>query len=220
MKRIIVPLLIGVVGVAILVSLGAWQVRRLAWKEDMLARIEAQIGADPVPLFSQPLEEYQAVTAEGTITGEEAHVLASVKGRGAVFRIVAAFETEGRRVLLDRGWVPEAEKDADRPQVEARIVGNFRTVEESDGFTPEPDLEENYWFARDVDRLAEVLDTEPILIVLRATSEDDPPVTPWPVGTEGIPNDHLNYAITWFSLAVVWAGMTGLWLWRITRRAV
>lgn len=218
MKRLIVPLLIGVVGTAILIGLGVWQVQRLAWKEGMLARIEAQIGADPLPLFSGPLEEYEAVEATGRFTGEEAHILASVKNRGAVFRIVTAFETDGRRVLVDRGWVPESEKEAERPPVAARIVGNFRTVDETDSFTPNPDLEENYWFARDVPKLAEALDTLPILIVLRATSEEDPPVTPWPVGTEGIPNDHLNYAITWFSLAVVWAGMTGLWLWRITRR--
>ncbi len=218
MRRFLVPLTFGIAGCAILVMLGIWQVNRLAEKEAMLARIEAQIVADPVPLFSGPLEEYQAVSAEGTITGEEAHVLTSIRNRGAAFRIVSVFETGGRRVLLDRGIVDSADKDAARPQVTARIVGNYRNVEETDSFTPEPDLANRYWFARDVPAMAAALDAEPILIVLRATSETDPPATPMPVGTEGIPNDHLNYAITWFSLALAWAGMTGLWLWRIARR--
>lgn len=216
MGRFIVPLLIGVAGVAILVTLGVWQVQRLGEKQALLAQIAAQIDAPPVALSSGPLEEYQAVTAEGRITGEEAHVLTSIRN-GAGFRIVSAFETGGRRVLLDRGVVPAAEKDAERPPVDVRITGNFRNVEESDSFTPDPDLERNYWFARDVPALAEALGTEPILIVLRTTSEVDPPVTAMPIGTEGIRNDHLNYAITWFSMALVWAGMTGLWLWRIGR---
>ncbi|WP_425052001.1 SURF1 family protein [Psychromarinibacter sp. S121] len=219
MKKFLAPLLIGVIGCAILLSLGVWQVKRLAWKETMLSRIEQQIVGDPVPLFAGPLEEYQAVEATGTITGEEAHVLTAVKNIGAVFRIVSVFETEGRRILLDRGYVPETEKTADRPPVEdVRIIGNFRTVQESDRFTPEPDRDTNFWFARDVPKLAEALDAEPILVVLRESDEQDPPVTPWPVGTEGIPNDHLNYAITWFMMAAAWAGMTGLWLWRINRR--
>ena len=219
MKRYLAPLLIGCIGCAILLSLGVWQVQRLAWKEAMLSRIESQIAGDPVPLFAGPLEEYQAVEATGTITNEEAHVLTAVKNIGAVFRIVSVFETDGRRILLDRGFVPETDKTADRPPVEdVRIVGNFRTVEESDSFTPEPDLDTNYWFARDVPRLAEALGTEPILVVLRESDEASAPVTPWPVGTEGIPNNHLNYAITWFLLAAVWAGMTALWLWRINRR--
>jgi surfeit locus 1 family protein len=218
MRRLFLPLLFGLTGVAILVGLGTWQVQRLAWKSAILAEIEAQIAADPVPLLSGPLEQFQAVEAEGLITGEEAHVLTSVQGMGAAFRIVSAFETGGRRVLLDRGAVPVAEKDAPRPPVEARITGNFRTVQETDSFTPEPDLARNYWFARDVPAMAAALDTEPLLVILRTTSETDPPVTPQPVNTAGIANNHLQYALTWFSLALAWAGMTGLWLWRITRR--
>ena len=58
------------------------------------------------------------------------------------------------------------------------------------------------------------------MIIARELSVSDAPVTPLPVDTSGIPNDHLNYAITWFSLAVVWLGMTGFLLWRITRRSI
>lgn len=218
MKRYIGALLLGVTGCAVLMALGLWQTQRLAWKEAMLAEIGAQIAAEPVPLFSQPLDEFQAVTAEGRIQGPEAHVLTSRPPEGAGFRVIAVFETGGRRILLDRGFVPQTEKTAERPAAEARITANFRTVDEKDGFTPEPDLATNYWFARDVPALAEVLGTEPILLILRKTSEADPPVRPWPVDTSGIPNDHLEYAVTWFSLALVWAGMTAFLLWRIRAR--
>lgn len=81
-----------------------------------------------------------------------------------------------------------------------------------DSFTPEPDKSNNIWFARDVPKMAAALGTEPVLLI--AKSKTDPNVVPLPVDTEGIPNDHLQYAITWFSLALIWAAMTGFFLWR------
>ena len=62
--------------------------------------------------------------------------------------------------------------------------------------------------AGDVPALAEALGTEPVMIVLRGARDTELPVNPWPVDTSGIPNDHLQYAITWFSLAAVWSAMT------------
>ncbi len=218
MRRYLVPLIFGAGGVAILVSLGIWQVQRLAWKEGVLAEIEEQITAEAIPIFSEPFEEFMAVSANGRITEDEAHVLTSRKPNGAGFRVIAAFETEGRRVLLDRGFIPETDKSAARSAADATITGNFRNVDESDGFTPPPDLAKNIHFARDVPVLAETLGAEPILIILRETSEENPPVSPWPVDTSGIPNNHLEYALTWFSLALVWAGMTVFLLWRIRAR--
>ncbi len=85
-----------------------------------------------------------------------------------------------------------------------------------DGYTPEPDREAELWFARDVPAMAAALDTEPVLIVRRAGGEL-PGVTPWPVDTAGIPNDHLEYAITWFSLAAIWLAMTGFLVYRMRK---
>ena len=64
--------------------------------------------------------------------------------------------------------------------------------------------------------MAEALGTEPVMLVAAASDDPDAPM-PLPVGVN-IPNDHLQYAITWFGLAVVWAVMTGYLLWRIKRR--
>ena len=82
-------------------------------------------------------------------------------------------------------------------------------------FTPEP--EGALWFARDVPAMARALEAEPLLIVAREITPGSA-VTPLPVSTEGIPNDHLHYAITWFGLALVWLGMTVFLMWRIKRR--
>jgi len=99
------------------------------------------------------------------------------------------------------------------------VTGNLHWPEERDGFTPENDIADNTWFAREVPVLAAHFGTEPVLVIARALSSPEA-VTPLPVSTEGIPNDHLNYAITWFSLAAVWLGMTLFLLWRIRRRTV
>lgn len=220
MRRYMVPLAFGLVGFAILMSLGIWQAKRLVWKEGILEEIAAQIADEPQPIFSLPFSEFQAVSASGVITDREVHVLTSRKPLGPGFRVISAFETQGRRILLDRGFIPQSEKSTARTRVRADIIGNFRTVDEVDGFTPDPDYDRNIHFARDVTVLADALDTEPVLVILRETSEADPPVTPWPVETGGIPNDHLEYAITWFSLACVWAGMTGFLIWRIRRKTL
>ena len=224
-RRMIFPLLLGVAGAAVLIWLGLWQLQRLEWKEGVLAEIDARMIADPVPLPASPdpvVDRFLPVTATGTITGEEIHVLVSMKQFGPAYRIVSAFETEdGRRILLDRGIVRDAEKTDPRPPVAGvTVTGNLHWPDEIDGYTPEPDYLENIWFARDVPMMAATLGTEPVMLILRETSEPAPAVLPLPMDSSGIPNDHLEYAITWFGLAAVWVGMTVFLLWRIRQRTV
>lgn len=218
-RRMVFPLLLGVTGAVILIGLGIWQVQRLAWKEGILARIEARISAAPQPLPAAPdtnSDNYLAVVVDGELFGPELHVLTSRKPEGPGFRVVRGFEArDGRRLLADLGYVSEAEKGADRAGGAVRIEGNLIWPDETDGFTPEPNLERNIWFARDVGPMAEALKTEPLMIALRAS---EPQLSPRPMPvTLAVPNDHLEYAITWFSLAVVWIGMTLYLLWRIKR---
>ena len=222
MRRFIGPLVIGIAGAAVLIALGVWQVQRLAWKEALLADIEARIAAEPVALPADPdpeADRYLPVRAEGTIGEGELHVLVSTKAEGAGFRIVAPFETEaGRRVLLDRGFVPNAAKAADRRTGAATVTGNLHWPDDRNSSTPENDPADNYWYARDLGPMAEALGTEPLLLIVRQENPPAPGITPLPVDTSGIPNDHLEYAVTWFGLAVVWVAMTGYLLWRTARR--
>lgn len=220
LRRMIFPLVIGLVGGGILISLGIWQVQRLAWKEAVLAEIAARITDAPVALPADPdpeADRYLPVVAEGRFTGEHLDVLVSRKQIGPGVRVVEVFETgEGRRVLVDRGFVPQDARGAARMSGPARVEGNLHWPEETDGFTPPPDGQTGLWFARDVAAMAAALDAEPTFIVARRPTGGG--IEPMPVDTSGIPNDHMNYAITWFSLAAVWLGMTAYLLWRIRQR--
>ncbi len=224
MRRFLFLLVTGAGGVAMLLSLGLWQVRRLHWKEAILAAIEAQIAAPPVPLDALPAPDrgrdlYRPVTVAGRTTGREALVLSGRKGEGAGFEVISAFETDaGRPILLDRGFVAEAGRGGPRPPVALTVTGNLHWPEEADAFTPPPDPAAQIWFARDVPALAAALGTEPVMVVAREVAGEAQGVVPVPVDASAIPNDHRQYAITWFSLAVVWAGMTVFFLWRIRRR--
>ena len=156
MRRLLFLLIVGLGGTAILVSLGLWQVRRLAWKEDILAAIEAKIGAEPVAFDSLAAPDpaadlYRPVTVSGRTTGKELLVLSGRKGEGAGFEVIAAFETTtGRRILIDRGFVPEAARDLPRPATALTVAGNLHWPSEADGYTPPPDSASGLWFARDV----------------------------------------------------------------------
>jgi surfeit locus 1 family protein len=159
------------------------------------------------------------VQATGVFGADYLRVLVSQRGHGAGYRVISPFKTGGRSILVDRGIMPtEGQPPAHAGPV--TVTGNLHWPQEVDGFTPDPDIARNIWYARDVPALAARLGTEPVLVIAREFSVSDAPVTPLPVDTSAIPNDHLNYAITWFSLAALWLGMTLYLLWRIRRRTV
>ncbi|WP_050523247.1 SURF1 family protein [Pseudorhodobacter wandonensis] len=221
MRRMIVPLLFGVFGIAVLVSLGVWQLQRLAWKETVLAEMDARIGAAPVALPAAPdavIDKYLPVKASGALTGEELDVLVSRKDFGAGYRVISVLETDtGRRVLVDRGFLVDDARGVPREVRALEVEGNLVWPDEVDSYTPPPDPRSGVWFARDLSAMAAALKAEPLLIVAKSETGDG--IEPMPVDSSAVTNDHLNYAITWFLLALVWAGMTGLLLWRMRRNA-
>lgn len=223
-RSVPLTLAFGTVGCAVLIGLGTWQVQRMGWKAGVIAEIEARITADPVELPARPdlqSDRYLPVTVTGRLTGPDLRILASQKVIGAGYRIVTALETDtGRRVLVDRGFLPTRDNvTADRPDGTVSFTGNLHWPDEVDRFTPAPDPEADLWFARDVPAMAAALGTEPVLLVARDTSAPVPPLDPLPVDASALPDDHLQYAITWFSLAAIWAGMTLAMVRRIRRGA-
>ena len=208
----------GVLGTAILLSLGVWQLQRLAWKQEVLQEIERKILAPAVDIPQTVLTDTHSllpVRAEGRYTDETVRVLVSQKIYGAGYRLITAFElVGGRTIMVDRGFTSVRAQMPNTPEGRGQVIGNLQWPQETDSFTPENDLMANIWFARDVERLAEHLLAEPILLVLRESSFETEAATPLPKMTANIPNDHMNYAITWFSLALIWLGMTGHFLYR------
>ncbi len=221
-RRYFIPLAFGAIGVGILLGLAFWQLARLDKKEAYLADLGARIVAAPVALPASPdplRDRFLPVIVTGQFSGDALSVLVSRKQIGPGVRLIAPFVTDtGRRIMVDRGFVAEAARDADHPATAFEVTGNLHWPEEIDSYTPEPDAAAGLWFARDVPEMAKALNTDPILVIAR--SDTGGGVEPLPVDTAGIPNDHLQYAVTWFLLAVVWAGMTGLLVWRIRQRSV
>lgn len=220
MARQILAAVLLLSGFAVFVGLGVWQLQRLEWKEGILARIEAQIGAEPVALPTVPDPEtdtYRPVIVSGRFEAGELLVLVSSRDWGPGFRVIAPFVTEdGRRIMVDRGFVPTDQRAGARSHGAAEIAGNLHWPDERSGSTPEDDVAGNWWYARDVSKMADRLGTEPVLVIARSVT--DPGILPLPVTTEGVRNKHFEYAMTWFLFAATWVVMTGFALWRIRRR--
>jgi surfeit locus 1 family protein len=222
MKRgVAAAVVFGVVGTAVLIGLGAWQLKRLAWKEQQIAKLEQRLSQTPVALPEQPdaqRDKFLRVALTGSIDGRELHVLTSQMPWGAGFRvIVPVTDASGRTVLVDLGYVPEAAKDpASRPATTVDAVGALYWPNETDGFTPQPDRAANIWFARDLDAMAGALGTELLLIIAERHGIGDWP-KPLRLGVN-LPNDHLQYAITWFTLALIWAVMSTMLVRRENKR--
>lgn len=213
MKRLAFLLIFGIGGAAILVSLGVWQIQRLSWKQGILAQIEQRIDDPAIALPADPDPEkdaYLPVQVSGVLRPEYLRVLVSKKQVGAGYRIIRPLLLDDGAIMIDLGFVPVAQADALKFEEgpPTTIVGNLQWPQETDSYTPEPDRAGNIWFARDVDLMAQVLGTRPVLVVRREAPQSGGAVTPMPVDTAAIPNDHLQYAITWFSLAAIWSVMT------------
>ena len=221
--RVVAPLIFGLVGTAVLIGLGVWQLQRLEWKEGVIARLEARLAAEPVALPPEPdpvRDDFLRVGVEGRLGEQALYVLTSRRGLGPGYRVIAPLDTgAGRRILVDLGFIPEEMKGGGYPGSggRARVTGTLYWPDEVDSFTPEPDRAENLWFVRDLGPMADALGTEPLLIVAEAHDLGEWPM-PLRLGL-AIPNNHLEYAITWFSLALIWAVMSVLLVRRERGRA-
>lgn len=216
---------------ATLASLGLWQMQRLAWKEGLIAQIEARSHAEPTELppraqwaaLDPEQYEYRRVRATGRFEHEREVQIFRASGPNAGlsqpgYLVVTPLRlADGAHVLVTRGFVPEANRDpATRPagQIpgEVTIVGLMRGPESRNAFTPADDPARNAWFTRDPALIAGSLglaDAAPFSI--------DADATPVPGGLPrggatvvAIKNDHLSYALTWFGLAATLVAVFGL----------
>ncbi|MGB0799747.1 MAG: SURF1 family protein, partial [Planktomarina sp.] len=189
----------GLAGTAVLISLGLWQIQRLAWKNDVLAQIENTISDAPSDLPVSPNQQdhtYLPVAVTGEYGPITLKVLVSRKFYGAGFRLITEFKIGERHILVDRGFIKQDMPIPEPPSGLVNLTGNLHWPQEVDGFTPNPDWNGRLIFARDIPQIAEWVGTEPSLLVLRTSDPLEAALTPLPVSTSGIPNDHLQYALT------------------------
>jgi surfeit locus 1 family protein len=226
------PAVATALALCVLVGLGTWQLQRLSWKEDLVARIEARLAAPPAPLPPQAdwsrldldVWEYRPVSLRGRFDhAREARVytvLGDPKGplRGPGYLILTPFllADGGGIVIVNRGFVPESRADpASRAegQVEGEttVTGLLRGPEARNSFTPDDEPTHGLFFARDPAPIAEaygLVDVAPFGVDAGAGAGQSPGGLPQGGETRVVfPNRHLEYALTWYGLALALASV-------------
>ena len=208
------------IALAILLSLGTWQVQRLHWKEDLLASIEARRTAVPVSVevIEQELGagaeiDYRAATASGRfLHDKERHFLATHRGQSGFYVYTPLVMADGRYLLVNRGFVPYDRKEpSTRPEGlvegEQKISGlaRARLDEKPSALVPDNDEAANIFYWKDLDRMAASVDLPQDKVLPFFLDADDQPVSGGlPIGgvtVIDLPNNHLQYVITWYGLA-------------------
>ena len=213
------PYFFGILGVLILAGLGIWQVQRLAWKNNLIREISESLGTPPISLVPNEINigsQYLSVSANGKFLEKELHVLHSLKPYGPGFKVIKPFKLSSNEIILvDLGFVEEKNKAKERIFTYETIKGNIFFPNETDFFTPDPNLDRNIWFARNLDSMANYLGTMPILLVLSNSVDRGVITTPL---RANLVNNHLQYAVTWFSMALTWVFMSFYLIIRVTKR--
>ena len=221
---------------ALLVGLGVWQVERLGWKENLIAAVSARIHRPPVPLpaaaqwpsLDLDAWQYRPVTVRGHFRNDdEAHVFITLtRPRGAVggegYWVLTPLVLDGGgTVIVNRGFVPLAKADpatrpASLPEGEVTVHGLVRLPQGSNMFTPAAQPQRHLFYARDPEAIAAAYHLGPVApFTIDADASPNPGGLPQGGETRvSFPNNHLQYAFTWFGLAAILAAFTAAWAWR------
>ncbi len=210
-RRLFVPAISTFVLLCVLVSLGIWQVERLAWKRGLLADISRAEAAPAIKLPAQATQ-FEKVEIEGRFRPELAvrygdELRDTPQGSLIGSQLLVPLErVDAPTVLVDRGWVPENVEPATPPGI-VSVSGYVRVAEHPRWFSAPDDPAGRRFFTLDPEAVARALRLGPVmpftLIVLRAAGDQ---LGAYPLPAEHLPrppNDHLSYAITWFGLAIV-----------------
>ena len=223
-RGIAVPIVFTLVAVAALVALGTWQLERRSWKEGLIADLQDKLSAAPValpprerwPQLTAEKDEFRRVTFRAEFLDQEALVYTSgsairpdVSGPG-YWVLSPARLADGSLVIVNRGFVPEGKQDPStrregQPRGVAEIAGAMRWPEPRGLFTPNDTPAKNLWFVRDPAAIAAAKGwgtVAPFYI------DQEAPPAPGGLPKVGplkpsLPNNHLQYAVTWYGLALV-----------------
>lgn len=215
----------------ILLALGTWQVERLAWKQELLARITSQLAQPPVPLASveaalaagEPIE-YRPVTVSGTFLHDhERHFFATYDGQSGFYIYTPLILADGRALFVNRGFVPYDRKDAairSEGQVSGAVTITGLARERLNGkpswLVPTNDPAKNIFYWKDLDAMAESASITEVVLPFFVDADKAPNPGGLPIGGVTIidlPNNHLQYAVTWYGLALALTGVcVAMWL--------
>ncbi|MBX5463327.1 MAG: SURF1 family protein [Steroidobacteraceae bacterium] len=219
MNRRWTPVVLSLLGAVGLSALGVWQLQRLEWKLALIDRVEARVHAAPVPApgpaqwpaLNRENAEYLRVRVEGRFLPGRETLVQAVTERGGGFWVMAPLQTnQGFVVLVNRGFVPPEQRDdpASRMQTgPVSITGLVRMTEPGGAFLRKNAPEENRWYSRDVAAITHAQGIQGAIAPYFIDAEADPAADArMPVGGLTVikfHNSHLQYAITWFALALM-----------------
>jgi surfeit locus 1 family protein len=222
-KPLLVPTLWFLPGLLLLLGLGVWQVDRLHWKEALIASVETGMKAPPAPLKEVLAQnglneaEWHHVSVMGHfLHDKEVYLFApGPMGQPGVQVVTPFLEDSGETILVNRGFVPDSlRKPETRPQGEVEgettLTGVLRLSQQPGLFTPAANLNTRLWFVKNVPDMAAAIGIATPPYIVEADGAPNP--GGWPLGGQTIvdfPNNHLQYAITWFGLALA---LTGVYL--------
>ncbi len=225
------------IALAILIGLGKWQLDRKVWKENLIATVTSRVSQPPRPLppredwgrLSPDANEYARVAFSAEfLEGQEAQeALAYTAGSSLRPDVVGqgywvfspARLAGGSLVMINRGFVPLDRKDAatrsqGAPHGSIDIVGYLRWPEHRGQFTPADDVKGNVWYVRDPKAMAAAHHWS---VAAPFYIDQESPVPAGGLPKPGkikvsLPDNHLQYALTWFGLALALFGVYAVWL--------
>jgi surfeit locus 1 family protein len=185
-------------------TLGTWQLYRLQWKQDVINQISEGLKSTPIKYSQDIRKNYQKVTLVGEYDFKSQIYLYSLNDKGQPgFDVVTPFETTKKEnVLVNRGWIKkELKNHSDINILSNNVTGMLRQANRKNFFTPDNDINKNIWFSvnlEDVQKITGKKFNEFIVYL------DDKNInTPKPKKiTVDLPNNHLKYAITWYSISI------------------
>ncbi len=201
-------------------GLGIWQIDRLAWKRELIARVDRQLTAAPVPLetlagLPPDALEYRRVQVTGAFDHAAETLTKAVTELGGGYWVITPLHTDsGLTVLVNRGFVPPERRDPQTRQTGQRparvtITGLVRLSEPEGGFLRKNNPQQDQWYSRDVVEIAKARALGPTVdVFVDADADVDEPVGGLTVVT--FRNTHLIYALTWFALAALVATGMGI----------
>lgn len=213
------PTLAALLACALLVALGAWQLQRLQWKERLIDQLAERTSAAPMPLpddLSDPEAlAYRPVRLNGRFLHDRELYLVgrTYRGQAGSHVVTPMALDDGRTILVDRGWVPPERRDsATRPagQVDGVVTvdgllrpGGWRG---SAAFKPTNQPDERLWVWPDLPEMTAKAGLQRAVETLYVAAGAEANPGGYPIGGQTqvtLRNDHLQYAITWYALAVV-----------------
>jgi surfeit locus 1 family protein len=223
-RRLLWPAVMTAVMLFVLLGLGSWQVKRLFWKEAILAEIDRAEASAPIPLGPSP-SPFTKVAATGVLLpGETALYGADVRdltsGPEMGARMIQPMrESNGDILLVDRGWVPlSRHAPIEQPTGTITVSGYVRSGDSHHWFSAPDDVAERRFFTLDPKAIGDALGQPNVLpfvlVVLASDAGTSAPPTRFPDPARHLPrppNSHLSYAITWYGLAVALLAIFVVW---------